>query len=343
MGGPTVDVVVVGGGPAGLATALHATRAGMTVRVLEQRAGVVDKACGEGVMPAGVAHLASLGIDPSGRELHGIRYLAGARRAETRFRGPPGRGVRRTELHRALRQAVQDAGVRIEQVRVRDVVQQDGGVVVAGVGAGHLVVADGLHSPLRRSLGLDRPVRGPVRYGLRRHVRRAPWTDFVEVHWAVGAEAYVTPVAEDEVGIAILTSTRGPYEHHLEAFPALREPLAGARWSSEARGAGPLRQGSRQRVQGRALLVGDASGYIDALTGEGVSLALAQARAAVAAIARADLGQYERQWRQIVRRHRVLTGALVAAGASPARRLVVPAAGALPAVFGAIVDALGRE
>lgn len=230
----------------------------------------------------------------------------------------------------------------IERSRAREVVAQPGGVVVDGVAAGHVVVADGLHSPLRRALGLDRPVRGPVRYGLRRHVHRAPWTDLVEVHWAAGGEAYVTPVGDEEVGIAVLTSRRAPYEEHLAQFPELRERLAGAGWSTAVRGAGPLRQASRRRVQGRALLVGDAGGYVDALTGEGISLALAQAHAAVAAIVAGDLGRYERDWRQIVRRHRWLTGALVAAGASPARRLIVPAAGALPSVFAAAVNALGR-
>lgn len=337
-----VDLIVVGGGPAGLATALHAQRAGLSVRVIEQRPAVVDKACGEGIMPAGVAHLAALDVHPAGRELHGIRYCAGERAAETRFRGAPGRGVRRTELHRALRAAVAEAGVPVDRGRVREVVQQAGGVVVEGHAAGHVVVADGLHSPLRHALGLDRPVRGPARYGLRRHVRRAPWTDLVEVHWASRAEAYVTPVAEDEVGIAVLTSRRAPYAEHLAQFPRLLERLAGAEWTTTVRGAGPLRHASRRRVSGRALLVGDASGYIDALTGEGVSLALAQAEAAVAAICAGRLGDYERQWRRIVRRHRWLTEALVAAGASPARGLIVPAAGALPAVFGAAVNALGR-
>lgn len=335
------DVVVAGGGPAGLATALHAAAAGLSVLVREPRDGVVDKACGEGVMPAGVAHLAALGVQPEGREIVGIRYCAPGRSAATRFRGPPGRGVRRTELHRALREAVREAGIAVEQARVGAVVQQRGGVLVDGLPAAYLIAADGLHSPLRRSLGLSAPARGPVRYGLRRHVRLAPWTDHVEVHWAGDSEAYVTPVGEEEVGVAVLTTRRAPYDEHLSAFPELLDRIAGATASSSVRGAGPLRQESRRRVAGRVLLVGDAAGYVDALTGEGISLALAQAEAAVRHLVGEDPAGYERAWRRIVRRHRLLTGALLAVGASPVRPILVPAAERLPRVFAAAVDAVG--
>lgn len=340
----SLDLVIAGGGPAGLATALHAHRAGLRVKVREPRVGIIDKSCGEGVMPAGLAHLAALGVEPEGCDLLGIRYCSQAGHAQTRFRGPPGRGVRRTELHRALREAVLEAGVPIEQGRVRHVEHRTGGVVVDGVGAGSLVVADGLHSPLRRALGLGATAGGPRRYGLRRHVRMAPWTDFVEVHWSSHGEAYVTPVADDEVGIAILTTRRGSYDGHLEGFPALLQRLRddGVEASSTVRGAGPLRQASRRRVDGAVFLVGDASGYVDALTGEGISLALAQAQAAVAAIVAGEPDSYERAWRRIVRRHRWLTSALVAVGASPARRLVVPAARGLPSLFATAVNEVGR-
>lgn len=337
-----VDLVIAGGGPAGLATALHATRAGLSVVVREPRAGVIDKACGEGVMPDGAAHLEALGVRPAGEAIRGIRYCAPGRQADTPFRGPPGLGVRRTELHRALRQAALAAGIPIEQAKVRAVEQQGSGVLVDGTPAGYLIAADGLHSPLRRSLGLQATARGPVRYGLRRHLRRPPWTDHVEVHWSAHSEAYVTPVAPDQVGIAILTSRRAPYAEHLAGFPDLQARLAGAEAASSVRGAGPLRQRATRRVAGRVLLVGDAGGYVDAITGEGVSLALAQARAAVTAVAGDQPGRYEHTWRRIVRRHQVLTGTLVAVGDSPARRLLVPAAQHLPRLFAAAVNEVAR-
>ena len=74
---------------------------------------------------------------------------------------------------------------------------------------------------MRRALGLDVPARGAVRYGLRRHYRVAPWSDLVEVHWADDAEAYVTPVAEDLVGVAVLCPGGGSYDTWLARFPAL--------------------------------------------------------------------------------------------------------------------------
>nr|KEP22522.1 hypothetical protein DA06_20410 [Georgenia sp. SUBG003] len=96
-------------------------------------------------------------------------------------------------------------------------------------------------------------------------------------------------------------------------------------------------------MAGRVLLVGDAGGYIDALTGEGISLALAQAEAAVAAVAAGRPEDYEARWREIVRRYRLITEALVvAASVPPLRRALVPAARALPPVFGAAVRQIGR-
>ena len=107
------------------------------------------------------------------------------------------------------------------------------------------------------------------------------------------------------------------------------------------KGAGPLRQRSRRRVMGRVLLVGDASGYVDALTGEGVSVGLAQARAAVSAIAAGEPARYEEAWRQVTRRYRLLTASLLGvARVSPLRRGIVPAAAVLPRVFQSTVDAL---
>ncbi len=338
-----MDLLVAGAGPAGLATALHAARAGLDVAVWEQRAGTVDKACGEGLMPGAVAALAALGVHPPGHDLRGIRYVAGAHRADADFRAGPGRGVRRTALHTALREATLAAGVRVEQRTVRRVEQDDDGVVVDGTRAGHLAAADGLHSPIRRALGLHRPHRARLRHGLRRHHRLAPWSDYVEVHWARDAEVYVTPVADDLVSVAVLTTARGPYDDHLAAFPALQERLAGVSTAGPVRGAGPLRQSASARTAGRVLLVGDAAGYVDALTGEGIALALAQASAAVRAVVSDDLTAYERDWWRITRRYRWLTRALLGATRTPpARASLVPAAQRLPWLFAAAVDALAH-
>jgi len=338
-----VDLLVAGGGPAGLATALHAARAGWQVEVWDPRSGTIDKACGEGLMPGALAALHALGVDPPGRELCGVRYAAGDRMATADFRHGPGRGIRRTTLHAELTEAARAAGVRLEQRAVRAVDQDDHGVRVEEVRARYLVAADGLHSPLRRRLGLAVPAPRHARFGLRRHFTVAPWSPYVEVHWAPRAEAYVTPVGHHLVSVAVLGASKAAYATHLEAFPTLRRRLEGAAPASDVRGAGPLRQGARSRVAGRVLLVGDAAGYVDALTGEGLALGFAQAQAAVAAMLAEDPHCYEQDWVRLTRRYRWLTvGLLAGTRLRPLRRALVPAALALPRLFDGAVNELAR-
>ncbi|KAB1142527.1 FAD-binding protein [Streptomyces luteolifulvus] len=335
-----IDVLVAGGGPAGLAAAIHAALAGMEAIVVEPRSAPVDKACGEGVMPSGVAALRALGIEVPGRELRGIRYVDGAARAEAPFRGHRGLGTRRTTLHMALHQRALALGVRMLPGKVGAVRQSADTVTAAGITARWLIAADGLHSPVRRGLGLDMPGIAHGRYGLRRHYRVEPWTDFVEVHWSAHGEAYVTPVGDDLVGVAVLSRRRRGYDEHLNAFPALTASLRGPA-ATEVRGAGPLLQRVQRRIAGRVFLVGDAAGYLDALTGEGIALALTTAQAAVRCLAGGRPGEYERAWARLTRRHRLLTGALLAASRHPRiARLVVPAASRMPPVFAAAVHAL---
>ncbi|SDP63250.1 Dehydrogenase (flavoprotein) [Pedococcus dokdonensis] len=350
----SVDLLVVGGGPVGLATALYAVRRGLTVEVLEPRPGPVDKACGEGLMPGGLTALAELGVHPDGHAVKGIRYLSARGSAVADFRHGLGRGVRRTELHSRLAGAVEHAGVAVHRLSATDLRQDADGVDVATsspggtegptLRAGHVVAADGLHSWTRRHLGLDHPPDRAARYGLRQHFHLAPWSNHVDVLWAADAEAYVTPVGDDLVGVAVLSRRRRPFAEHLAQFPSLASHLAGAEPATAVQGAGPLRQRSRRRVDGRVLLVGDASGYVDALTGEGISLGLAQARAAVSAVAGGHPRDYERAWLAATWRCSLLThGLLQATRPQVARRALVPLAARAPWVFSAAVNELGRS
>jgi flavin-dependent dehydrogenase len=144
------------------------------------------------------------------------------------------------------------------------------------------------------------------------------------------------------MGIAVLSEERRPLADLLGDFPELAERATGQE-IEQVRGAGPLRQRTRRRVAGRVLLVGDASGYVDALTGEGIALGLAQARAAVDAVRAGRPQDYEPAWRRLGWRHDLLTRGLLAATRHPAlRSRVVPAAARLPWVFGLAVDQLAR-
>lgn len=335
-----VDVLVVGGGPVGLAAAIEARLAGHDVVVVEARQGSLDKACGEGLMPGALRALLRLGVDPTGHALLGISYRTRGAHVDHRFRGGPGRGVRRTTLVDALRARADELGVGHVTARVRDLEVSDDVVRAAGLTARRLLACDGLHSTVRRALGLGRATRGRPRYGLRRHLRRAPWTNLVEVYWGRTAEAYVTPVTDDVVGVALLGAPRTDWAATLAGLPELAERLAGAPELGPTLGAGPLRQRTTARTRGPVRLVGDAAGYVDALTGEGLRVGLAQARAAVATLD--DPAAYERAWVRVTRDDRLLTAGLVAWATSPARGLVVPLARSAPWLYGGAVERLAR-
>jgi flavin-dependent dehydrogenase len=337
------DVLVVGGGPVGLASAIEARLAGLEATVVEPRQGVIDKACGEGLMPGAVAALDRLGVQPRGFPLRGVDYRDGRRSAQHRFVGGTALGVRRTTLHRALRDRAEAVGVRFVSDRV-DAVQQDpDGVEAAGIRAQWLLGADGLHSDVARFSGLHRPTPIPHRrFGLRRHYSVEPWSELIEVHWTPLGELYVTPNGDSTVGLALLARRGVRFEDALAAAPELAARVRHAEPMSQLRGAGPLRQLTRARTHGRVLLVGDASGYVDALTGEGIRIGLAQARAAVDAVLRGEPARYEAAWREVTRDFRRLTGTLVRVADSPARRAVVPLARAVPGLFGFAVEQLAR-
>ncbi|MCY0941090.1 MULTISPECIES: NAD(P)/FAD-dependent oxidoreductase [Streptomyces] len=339
-----IDLLIAGGGPAGLATAIHGALAGLEVVVAEPRPTPIDKACGEGLMPGAVRRLKELGVPLAGQPFHGIRYVDGVsgRHAEGLFHHGPGLGTRRTALQPALAGRAAALGVRVVPRRVDGVVQDGDRVHAAGLTARYLVAADGLHSPVRRGLGLTSPPAPgrPARYGLRRHYDVAPWSGLVEVHWADRCEAYVTPLAPDRIGVALLTSEHAPFDVQLARFPLLAQRLSGAR-GTPVRGAGPLRQGARVRVAGRVLFVGDAAGYVDALTGEGLTLAVTAAGELVRCVREGRPQAYERAWRELSRSYRTLTASLLwARHRPPVARRIVPLAARLPRVFTGAVNLL---
>ena len=366
---PAFDLVIAGAGPAGLATAIHARMSGLRVVVLERRSSLMDKACGEGIMPDGAVALKTMGVRFAPHEcrpLAGIRYIAGELVAEGRFRRGPGLGVQRMVLARLLLERALEVGADIlfdcsveawesdeAEVRVRTAA---GGIIRGGL----LVGADGLHSNVRRTAGLElgrgKPGvrKAPRRFGVRRRFAVEPWTELVEVHLADGAEAYVTPVAPDVVSVALLfevplrggsddSNTVSPgttFEQLMALFPAVERRLAFGAPLDRARGAGPLRQMVRGRVAGRVVLVGDAAGYLDALTGQGLELAFGTAAALVDVVRSGEsLERYESAYGRLTRDYYRLTGLLLRATRyRPVRRGLVRLLDIVPGAFDRVLE-----
>ena len=172
-----------------------------------------------------------------------------------------------------------------------------------------------------------------------------PWTDFVEVYWSAGVEAYVTPVAAGCVNVALLCDGGGQFDELLARFPRLQERLRGAPAASETRGAGPLLQHARARHAQRLALIGDAAGYVDAITGQGLSLAFAASALLFDALPQ-DLSQdletalrrYDRDVGARWLRYALPAHALVTLSRRPAlRRAAIRSVAALPGAFASLV------
>jgi 2-polyprenyl-6-methoxyphenol hydroxylase-like FAD-dependent oxidoreductase len=304
-GGAEAEVVVAGGGVAGSALAILLGRAGRQVTLFEQHRFPREKACAEGIMPAGVGVLDRLGLLPAiaGAPLAGIRYrsrdASGERQVEALFPpGPraPAHGLaqRRSVLDtRLLETARRTPGVTvhegqgvdgplIEHGRVR-------GVVVAGqpCRAALVVAADGPRSVLRRRVDLDPPAPRRPRIGVRRHFRLAPGQgapSHVEIFLAEGHELYLTPLPTGEISLALLAE-REDFDRKADTYfqraaariPRLRALLEGAEPVSELAGRTPLAARARRGWMPGLVLLGDAAAALDPVTGAGMAQALVSA------------------------------------------------------------------
>ena len=256
------------------------------------------------------------------------------------FGSPPIEVVVGAEVHMSIEKALSLAGFGSKRVVT---VETDAGTWEATV----LVAADGLASPLRAAEGLDVASSGPRRYGLRQHVRLRPWTDCVEVHLSKGLEAYVTPAGAERVGVAFLWEDgRVPpqisWPALVQRFPALAARLQAAVPDSTPRGAGPLRRRVLTRVRPGFVLLGDAAGYVDAITGEGLSLALVGAEALAACLPEAVFRRgepsafrpYLATCRREYRRYALVAGSVLWLARHPTmRRSVLAALGLSPDAF----------
>jgi geranylgeranyl reductase family protein len=314
-GEPERDVIVVGAGPAGAALAALLRARGHDVLLLDAARFPRDKVCGEGVSPRAWSVLEAFGAAERVRALgpHPLRGMALTAPDGTRFEGrypegrPPGFAVRRLVLDAALVRHARDLGVDVrEGTRVAALSWREGrvgGVVVDTPGgplplAARVVVgADGRNSRVAASLGLRRSHRW-----LRRFAVRGYWEgmeglgDHGEMHVGGGGYCGVAPLSPTLANVAFVLDPAALAEARsgLEIFyrralctrwPRLAERLARARLLEPPRAVGPLAVDAPAVTRAGAVLVGDAAGFFDPFTGEGVTLALRSAELAAEAIA----------------------------------------------------------
>ena len=301
------DIFIIGGGPAGLATAIAARQRGFDVVVADGATPPIDKACGEGLMPDGRAALAKLGMSVPEQDSYpfrGIRFVSSGMSVDASFPHGTGIGVRRTVLHSLMAARAEAAGVTLLWQTPVTGLHNDG--VLLGkilVRARWTVGADGGHSLVRQWAVLDRYQCDRMRFAFRRHYRIAPWSDCMELHWGPGCQIYVTPVAADEVCVALIS--RNPdlrLDDALPALPALQARLQAATPASTERGAISSTRKLRHVYDRNVVLVGDASGMVDAITGEGLCLSFSHAQLLADCLVTGDLKRYQQVHRKLATR-----------------------------------------
>ena len=245
-------------------------------------------------------------------------------------------------LHPLLVRAAAEAGVNM--LWGTPVTGVEGNTVRSPSGAVRarwIVGADGGQSMLRRWASLAGIRREARRFGFRNHYQFAPWSEFVEIHWSGHCQFYVTPIAGDEICVVLMS--RDPHLRIADAlpgFPALRQRLDGVRAEGAERGSFAAARRLRRVARGHIALVGDASGTVDAITGEGLCLSFQQALALADALVADDLAGYEAAHARLVRRPAMMARLMLAMDGRPwLQRRALGALAARPELFGELLAA----
>ncbi|HYE99234.1 MAG TPA: FAD-dependent oxidoreductase [Planctomycetota bacterium] len=293
------DAVVVGGGVAGCAAAIHLARRGVRVDLYEKARHPRRKACGEGLLPHGVDALAELGVEAEGPRVRGLRFVSpSGATAECGFPFGHGRVVRRERFDAALfRAAAATPGVRAFE----------GTAWTPDRGARWVVGADGLRSQFHRRPEFPASPPSLRRTGLSTHARGLEVDpERVEVLIHEAGELYLAPSDGGEALVAALyrtvpegASAEDRLRTTLLSLDVLRGRIRGLEFTTPVLAAAPLGLRVGAVASDEILLVGDAAGAPDPVTGEGMSLALRCARAAAEAIVAGDPFRYATAHRQL--------------------------------------------
>ena len=298
------DVIVIGAGPAGIATAIAASQKGLQVVVLDARTPPIDKTCGEGLLPQGAAALHSLGIHLNSDvavPLAGIRFAGRGSSAYGKFPGMTGFALRRIRLHQLLVERANQAGVIFHWGT--HVTNIDSRQVAAGemqIRYTWLVGADGQNSFVQKWANLSPLRTNDKRFGFRQHFRVHSWPNLVDVYWGDRCQILATPTGHHEVCIALLSSDATlRINQAFTLFPEFAAMLEGAVPITRETGSITCLNRLPAVTRGHIALVGDASGSVDAITGLGLSLAFQQAIFLAEAFESGDLAHYESAHRKI--------------------------------------------
>lgn len=314
MGFYSADVLMIGAGPVGLAAAIALKRTGLDVLMVDVQAPPIDKACGEGLMPGAIASLSLLGIDTEslcGIRFMGIRFSDIHSEASAAFLHGDGLGVRRVSLHQALFNYAAILGVRFRW-RTKISMCHGEGLSLDGrtLRYRYLVGADGESSPTRAWAGFEQRILHSRRYGFRAHfefpyrnLEDVQGDHYVEVYWCDAGQAYVTPVRECMVCVAVTSRSKSPgiFRQIIESIPVLQRRISRARQVTSQRGS-VTTTSSLDRVATRNIaLIGDASGSVDAITGDGLAMGFRQAILLRDSILAGGLEQYQLKHADITR------------------------------------------
>ena len=319
------DLAVIGAGPAGASTAIFAARSGLRVILIDKQAFPRDKPCGEGLMPSGLPALRELGladvvIANGAPPLNGVQLaMRGGQHVAVPFPAhngiQTGLGVRRLDFDgRLIEKVAGQPNIQLCQRTEAHELRPDQGGVTVRTSAGEIradraVVADGLRSAIRHQLGWTVGPRPPHRYGIVSHWRvEGPVDPWVRITFDDGLELYEGPVPGNQRMVGLLC-----YHERMKEFSgqlasryrqlalALHPELSNAAQVGKVSAVGPFSYRARTVAQRGVFLVGDAAGFSDPITGDGIATGLRQARALVDAF---NSGSPESTYR---RAHRRLT------------------------------------